>query len=75
MIMYNKIQNNAVGSNTCTTVSIFGYGVVWCAHDVTAILLQFYDVTKQSRAVFITNTNLHELLDLSQHTFDVQLSF
>ena len=60
--MYIKMQNNPVGFKhfTFTTVSIYGYGVIWCAHKVTVILLQIYNVTKQSQAVFITNTNIDE---------------
>ena len=53
MIMY-KIQNNTVGFKylAFTTVSIYGCGVIWCAHKVTAILQQIYNDAKQSQAVY-----------------------
>ena len=58
IIMYDMIQSNAELYCAFTTVSIYEYGVIWFAHNVTAILLQIFTMSISDHKQYIYNNTI-----------------
>ena len=58
IIVYDIIQSNAELYWAFTTVGIYGYGVIWFAHNVTAILLQICTMSISDHKQYIYNNTI-----------------